>query len=97
MSQEENKKKNITLDDLAVEMRRGFNELRTDMERGFNEVRADIAAHDQKFDELSETVNKLPPSEEVQAMIDHTYSLAVLRTEHDRRKEIIRKKLDVEV
>ena len=86
MTNDQPQNKKTTLDDLAAMM-----------ERGFNEVRADIAAHDQKFDELSETVNTLPTTEEVQAMIDRTYSMAVLKAEHDRMKDIIRKKLGIEV
>ncbi len=70
-----------------------FSAIRADIK----DTRADVTAHDQKFEELSEAINKLPTREEVQGMIDRTYSMAVLKAEHDRIKEIIREKLHVEV
>jgi uncharacterized protein YpuA (DUF1002 family) len=48
-------------------------------------------------DEIADRVNALPTKDDVQAMIDHTYSMAVLKAEHDRMKEIIRDKLHVEI
>jgi hypothetical protein len=67
------KKKQMTIDELAGEMRQGFKELRTDMESGFREVRRDIkdirsdiknihsdlAMHDRKMDELAEKFNEV--------------------------------------
>ena len=57
-----------------------FSAIRSDIK----EVRTDIANHDQRYDELAESVNKLHDDLSV-------------RKELDRVKEIIREKLHVEI
>jgi hypothetical protein len=58
----------------------------------------ELHAHlERTVDEIADRVNVLPTKDDVQAMIDHTSSMAVLKAEHERMKAIIRNKLHAEI
>lgn len=92
--------KKVTLEILAAMVNTGFTDVRADLKdirTGIKGVRTDIANHDQRYDDLAETVNKLPTRDEMQQILERTYNLSVMKAEHDRMKKIIHEKLQVEV
>ena len=52
---------------------------------------------EKRFDELGEHVNELPTRADMEQILERTYNLSLLKTEHERIKVIIREHLHVEV
>lgn len=52
---------------------------------------------EKRFDELGDRVNELPTRADMEQMLERTYNLSLLKTEHERIKVIIREHLHVEV
>lgn len=68
------------------------------------EIRKDIVSVEKKIDSVLETlgentalIKKIPTREEFPELLRQTLEWAILKTEHDRMKRIIKERLRVEV
>ena len=52
---------------------------------------------DEKFEQLTESLNKKPDREEFPRLLDKIFEYTTLKIEHEHMKKIIREKLGVEV
>ena len=50
-------------------------------------VAGDLAHVEERVDQILEIVEKLPTRDEMQSMLDRTFDLTKLKTEHDRMKK----------
>jgi len=61
------------------------------------ELRADHTNLEKKVDEIAEHVAQLPTKADLEAILERTFSLAALKAEHERMKEIIREQHGVQI
>lgn len=97
----------VTLDKLAQAIGAGFTSVRADIREirsDIREVRTDLTKHDEKFDELTDILNthtiklnNLASKHDLESMLEKSWSLALLKSEHELMKKYMREKLHVEI
>ena len=62
-----------------------------------NELSGTVNNLSRTAETMKDRLDKVPTKDELMDMIERTYNLAVIKTEHERIKHILRERLSVEV
>ena len=62
-----------------------------------NELAGDVVKIDARTEKIEELLKQIPTREEFPQLLEKTFQFAILKSEHERMKKIIREKLCTEV